>query len=1007
MKSKTSTLKLIFLFVFFYGNLFAQVAIPDKDNSVPNIISLNGNWKFKYIPSVKIGNDSVFYKQDFNFIEWKSIKVPGQWELQGFAEPKYDSPAEGTGLYLSRFTIPNNWISRQLFIVFDGVMYGYDLWINGRYVGTGGSAYNRQMYDVSKYVVAGKSNTIAIKVTTRNKGFDFDTNDCWGLSGIYRDVTIISVPKTHIKDFTVKTFVQNNKSAKIDLSVILEKSNLSEVPKNIALSGKLYSPDGKLMIEFLSKQPNLLSQKDTTIINQSMMINNPKLWTAETPWLYNLELTLKSNGIEIQKMHQKIGIRQVTIENGIFKLNGQAIKLRGTDHHDLDPTVGRALTRAMILKDLLLIKKGNINFIRTSHYPPHPLTIDLCDSLGIYVMCEVPFGYGDSHLTDTTYQNILIQRAKATIWRDKNHPSIIIWSIGNENPLTPITIETGKYVKKIDNTRPICYPQMGSYFARIYKTLPDYIDVMAPHYGNAKNLETYAHEVNRPIIATEYAHALGLDMDKVETMWEVMYTHPQIAGGGVWMFFDQGILRTSKTKVDRNAFTMSVWPDSVHYYDMAGNKGSDGLVYANRVPQVDYWEVRKVYAPVKAINDSITIKPGTQKINLKINNRFDFKDLSDLKCKWTLTADNKPVQTGAIVLKCNPHDTISLPVSITLPDKLTAVNYLLDLKFYDQSGYQFTEKTYRLWYKANQVIDNKDLVAKSSTKYDIKDNSSVVSAKSDNSIFTLDKKSGDVKIQNPVTKQTLLEGPFARVGRKNTMSMFTIRKDSISGKYDWNPAVLRGPEAKVDAVIDNSVKCKYRYERYDKKSEFIEGNVQYSFANIGWIDVNYNFAPVNATGFFLEAGISFKVPAEYTEMRWIGDGPYASYPGKSMLDEYGFYHLNSSDLYFQGNRSHVQLMLFTDKNGNGFAINCNNADICVERTPEGLLLSYNALVSGRYNKNNMPDIVYYASKVKEIKGNFSIIPVNANKTPEMLLKMFGNLSTKATPFKPFYHSYDE
>lgn len=1005
MKNKVATLKLIFFFVLFTGSLFAQVAIPDKDKSRPNTLSLNGSWKFKYIPSVSIGNDSLFYKTDFKFKDWKSIMVPGQWELQGFAEPKYDSPAEGTGLYHSVFTVPQNWTSRQLFIVFDGVMYGYDLWINGKYVATASSSYNRHMFNISKYVISGKVNSIAVKVTTRNKGFEFDTNDCWGLSGIYRDVTLISVPKTHIKDFTVKTFITGNNTAKIDLAVILEKSGLSESSKNTMIAGKLFSPKGQLIIEFLSKGQNILTQKDTAIINQSLMINNPKLWTAETPWLYNLELTLKSNGVDIQKMHQKIGIRQVTIKDGIFKLNGQPIKLRGTDHHDLDPTVGRALTRAMILKDLLLIKKGNINFIRTSHYPPHPLTIDLCDSLGIYVMCEVPFGYGDNHLTDTTYGDILIQRAKATVWRDKNHPSIIIWSVGNENPLTPIALAAGRYVKKMDNTRPICYPQQGSYFAKVYKTMPDDIDVLAPHYGNAKNLENYAHEVKRPIIATEYAHALGLDMDKVETMWEVMYTHPQIAGGGVWMFFDQGLLRTSKTKVDRNAYTYSAWPDSIHYYDMAGNKGCDGLVYANRIPQVDYWEVRKVYAPVKALDDSITIKPGSQKINIRINNRFDFKDLTDLKCKWTLTADSKPLQTGALLLKCNPHDTISLPVSIALPDKLTAVNYLLNLQFYDQSGYQFTEKTYRLWYKNNQVIDNKDLVVGAVSKYDVKENGSSVSA---NSFFLLDKKSGDVRIQNPLTKQILLEGPFARVGRKSTMTMFVMRgKDTLSGKNDWYPATLKSLEASVNSVSDNSVLCNYKYERSDKKGQFIEGSVKYSFANNGLIDVIYNFAPVNATGFFLEAGISFQVPATYTEMRWIGDGPYASYPGKSMLDEYGFYHLNSEDLYFQGNRSHVQLMMFTDKNGNGFAINCKDANICVERTPEGILVSHNALVSGRYNKGNMPDVIYNASKVKTITGSFSIIPVNGNKTPMMLLNMFGKLSNKVVAFKPFYHSYDE
>jgi beta-galactosidase len=216
---------------------------------------------------------------------------------------------------------------------------------------------------------------------------------------------------------------------------------------------------------------------------------------------------------------------------------------------------------------------------------------DLCDSLGIYVDCEVPFGFGDKHLTDSTYQDILLKRAYATLLRDKNHPSILVWNIGNENPLTPITIETGKCVKRMDSIRPICYPQMGSYFKTISKTFPEFIDIMSPHYGNAETLEKYAGMFSKLIIATEYAHALGLDFDKVETMWETIYTHPGLAGGAVWMFQDQGILRTSDKKVDLNSFTSDVWTDSIHHFDTNGNKGCDGLVYSDRTPQVDYWQV--------------------------------------------------------------------------------------------------------------------------------------------------------------------------------------------------------------------------------------------------------------------------------------------------------------------------------------------------------------------------------------------------------------------------------
>ena len=246
MKNITAILIVTLFILVTLGKLTAQVIIPNKDISGSDIKSLNGTWKFKYVPSVSVGADSVFYQSDYNVKDWKDIKVPGHWELQGFAEPRYGGEVvEGTGLYCTNFQIPPNWNSKQMFIVFDGVLYGYDLWVNGKYAGSWGSSYNRQMFDISKFVSAGKSNSLAVKVTTRNKGWEFDTNDCWGLSGIYRDVTLISVPQTHIKDFTVKTFVDKGKNAKIALSVLLEKNPHSESVKNLTITGKLFSPEGK------------------------------------------------------------------------------------------------------------------------------------------------------------------------------------------------------------------------------------------------------------------------------------------------------------------------------------------------------------------------------------------------------------------------------------------------------------------------------------------------------------------------------------------------------------------------------------------------------------------------------------------------------------------------------------------------------------------------------------------------------------------------------------------
>jgi beta-galactosidase len=277
------------------------------------------------------------------------------------------------------------------------------------------------------------------------------------------------------------------------------------------------------------------------------------------------------------------------------------------------------------------------------------------------------------------------------------------------------------------------------------------------------------------------------------------------------------------------------------------------------------------------------------------------------------------------------------------------------------------------------------------------------------SVLTINQNNGDVKLENSETKQLLLEGPFARVGRKNTLSSMAtnLRKEPGSTLVNWFPNTLKNKEFSVEKISANTLRCHYKFERTDKKGEFIEGLVLFKLSANGWIGVDYHFTPVNATGYMLEAGISFDVPAGYSELRWIGEGPYPSYPGKSMLNEFGFYHLNSGDLNFQGNRSNVELMMMTDKSGNGFAITGKNANMAVDRTEEGLLFSHNALVSGRYNKNYEPDQIYKAGEVKTISGSFSIVPVNGKATPQILQRIFGDLTRKAVPFKPFYHSYDQ
>ena len=577
--------------------------------------------------------------------------------------------------------------------------------------------------------------------------------------------------------------------------------------------------------------------------------------------------------------------------------------------------------------------------------------------------------------------------------RDKNHTSVIIWSIGNENPFTPITHETGKLVKKLDNTRPICHPQVGSYFRTSFsKNIPDSVDVLAPHYPRVNDLKKHATAFNNPMIVTEYAHSFGLDFGTMEEEWEIMYAYPKLAGGAVWHFFDQGILRKADKKISRNDYTEYVWLDSVTYFDTGEiREGVDGVVYSDRQPQVDYWQVRKVYTPVMPLGDSLSFDPKAGKLSFRLNNRFDFTDLSEINYTWKLYADNELLDAGTSALRCAPHDTVWVNVFPKKQELPNANYYFLKLAFTDKTGYQFNEKVYEVLPIGHSKICMMDKFA-SSSSFKLTGKSFV----SDESIFEISDAEGQVSLKNKNGKDLILAGPYARINRKPTMASRKL------GEF-----LLRNSVGKKSVVKDGKQSVQYQFTSGKGEKAKVSGNINYSFLKNGGVEVQYDLKPdTSLNSNFTETGVSFLLPAGMTEFRWIGDGPYASYPDKKRLNEFGFFHMNSGDINFQGNRAKVDCAMFTDAEGNGVMLLANRANIAVERTPDGILISHNAFVSGRFNKGNSPELYYTFEKIDGIKGSFMLLPLNGNWNTE-IRKIFGNPEDKVVPFNPYFNSYDQ
>ena len=678
--------------------------------------SLNGQWNLKVVEGITA--DATVPAVDDS---WGKIPVPGCWENYGFCKAKYDSPNALTGYYRTKFSVPEEWLGQRIVLRFDGVLYGYDLWINGHQAGSWRSGYNTALFDITDYLVQGEQE-LAMRVISQFPGSDFDYNDDWAPNGIFRDVTLMAVPCIHLSDLTIHT--QNDGT--VDVKTVIANGD-----KHTNVSHEILDAQGKVV--------------------GSNKVNHPNLWTAETPYLYTLRTTLKQKGKKLQTFHHKFGFRELTIDGKVIKLNGQPIKFRGVTCHATDPNTGKVISDSLTLKDMKLMKEASINYIRTSHYPREPRFYELADSLGFYIIDEVPFGYGDKNLYKKEFYPVLQQRAQATIRRDKNHASVLIWSLGNENPLTDICVQLGEYVKsQLDTVRPICYPQIGSYFRSFNYKLPKVIDIYAPHYPTTEQLKDFYQRADRPVIFTEYLHTLGVSFEDHDRQWEIIERTPCLAGGSVWEWVDQG-MKFGARNVNRYGYEEKVYTSATEGFEMCGNKGTDGLLYADRTPLPNYYELQHNYARtfVSEVNGS----------ELKIVNRYDFLNLkNNVTFHWALTNNRDTVQRGSFSVDCQPHAETTYQLSLPRKDGLS----LLQLAIEDAQGNTFLRQSFVL-NKPERLIDT--------------------------SILT------------PHSTLPIQEGPLVRVGRKPTLAE-TMRVKSESIARYLQP--LDNPYVKAEVKSDGN-----------------------------------------------------------------------------------------------------------------------------------------------------------------------------------------------------------
>ncbi len=583
--------------------------------------SLDGTWRFKLVKGLATPEELAGWeKPGYDVSGWDPIDVPGNWETQGFKSPQYGNQIdEMAGFYVRDFNWNYRWEGQRVILRFDGVLFGYEVWVNGEYVGRWGSAYNLAQWDITEKLVKGR-NTIAVKVMTRSRAWLFDTNDCWCIAGIQRSVELFTVPNDHFGDIVFRTTGIENGAAKVWVGIEAEAFGKSAA-KAARAYVSLVDVDGVHALDFD------LAISDSGKADAEGIVEGAHLWSAEDPFLYDLVVTLvDAEGKKIERIATKQGLKTVKVEGTTILVNGKQVFINGVAWNEIDPVEGRAITRETRRQQMRLMKKAGVNAIRTAHYPFGPDFLELADEMGFYVIDEVPFGSrGSMLLKNPEYLDELLVRTDATIRRDKNHASVLYWTLGNENTFTPNTKKVLAAAKLKDPTRPRALPQIGSSQAKetLYHPERD-VDLVCPHYLSVENMKEYEKNATKPLLQTEFAHACGNGFNDFEDRYGRMKAKPEVwAGGCIWAWIDQSLmhderndafereLSLTRTKDRPDGTHNSDLPkdmrrdvprdmqgnylDPLHFIDSWGDRATDGIVYGDGTPKDGYWLVKALY----------------------------------------------------------------------------------------------------------------------------------------------------------------------------------------------------------------------------------------------------------------------------------------------------------------------------------------------------------------------------------------------------------------------------
>lgn len=895
----------------------------DKATS-PFVQVLDGKWKFKWVKK-PADRPQTFYQPDYDVSSWDEIPVPANWQLHGYGIPIYtnivypfhvDPPFiqhdnNPVGSYRRNFSVPESWTGKEIFIHFEGVKSAFYLWINGQKVGYSQGSMTPAEFNITKYIQSGE-NTLAVEVYRWSDGSYLEDQDMWRFSGIYRDVFLVAKSKQAIYDFYITTDLDDQyKNAELKVQATLKNyspENISGLQLKALVFEKGFESQKPLAI--LDEQIDL-NQKELTIA-LAKKIKNPKLWSAEIPNLYTLILELiDADGNIMEKTGTRFGFREAEIRGGEFFVNGKSILFKGVNRHEHDPDLGRVVTREMMIKDIVLMKQHNINAVRCSHYPNQTTWYELCDEYGLYVMDETNveshgIGYGKNILpgSDPNWSDAVVMRSERMVQRDKNHPSIVMWSLGNEAGHGDNFLKMAARIKELDTTRPIQYRQMNEAAdmdSRTYPT-PDWI------------INRAQEKPDRPFLMNEYAHAMGNSLGNFQEYWDAIEKYPALIGGFIWDWVDQGLRHKTENGIEFFA-----------YGGDFGDKPNDdnfcinGLVSPDRIPNPSLYEVKKVQQ-----NISSRLLDATQ-TTVEVYNKHNFLNVSTFAAGWELIENGALVETGDLgMLDIEPGQKkeIGIPMKTSLaPGK----EYFIKVVFILRENTNWANKGHVVAWDQFQ-LQSGALELELTGSYDLATavNNGQIVVRGEKFEVQFSEKSGELNSLMFMDREMInspIKPNFWRVPLDNDMGH---KFETTSSAWKTAAEYRLTESVDVEEFGGDSIEVTVtaRLPVFGIPFQTI-----YTIYNSGAIKVNTSMHIDMQVPELPRFGVQFNIPDEYDHMNWYGRGPQETYQDRKTGAAFGLYSGKTDDQVYpyiypqeNGNKTDVRWATFTNQSGEGLKI---------------------------------------------------------------------------------------